>query len=592
MADPTAGLANLAQEAKSQDELNKQQRQRYAAVRQALAVKGLMGKVGVKSTSGGNIEITGAEGGMSDSDAKKAYYEIGDENDGIVGKGKTSVTTVDDSLMKGGLARQADAKATDSAQSIPTQTAVASMVAGKVPKLTGLKSAPFDLDKFVSALSGRNAKAEQAATDAATEVSQSSVSQATPLSPQMMQQKNALGTISPSAQITPPMAPTNSNPAVTASDPNVTGTEKLPEIPKLDVSKEGDGTTTGAILSHGPYQSELGQQVSVNAAKVATNPAPVTAGGVSSSSSRSISAGGSESESSSLAVDYKGLHNTESGHIGVSTNVETNDGGTIVDNVRMSRRDLMAAQLDADSQSNAWGGQKTSVFDNAIAQKNAINQAVNQALQSRYGGTKQEYVGSYNTAYSGASYDGSASKNMAQQNNITVGDRTTNNGGGANDNNDHFEVTSPFGTKEDIQFNKKTGNLVASLSKPSSHIVNNFDIYRYGPLGSPQFNQTIQKEIDTNPTVKGWTVKTDENGKTAAYAPGAKTPSLYYERGKSSETLTEKGNIQDALWDGIQNKKLGGIISVTYIDEVPPAVVKFFSKQSLLQTKLGTGKGN
>lgn len=71
VADPTAGLANLAQEAKSQDELNKQQRQRYAAVRQAIAVKGLMGKVGVKSTSGGNIEITGAEGGMSDSDAKK-----------------------------------------------------------------------------------------------------------------------------------------------------------------------------------------------------------------------------------------------------------------------------------------------------------------------------------------------------------------------------------------------------------------------------------------------------------------------------------------------------------------------------------------
>ena len=573
VADPTAGLANLAQEAKSQDELNKQQRQRYAAVRQALAVKGLMGKVGVKSTSGGNIEITGAKGGMSDSDAKKAYYEIGDENDGIVGKGKTSVTTVDDSLMKQGLARQTKAIAADQAQSAPVQAAQAAMIEGKIPDISGTKSSPIDLDKIIGAIWGRADKAQQTA-DAAEAASAVGISQATPLSPQMMQQKNMLGTVLPSTPIKPPMAPTDSNPAVTAPDPNVTGTEKLPEIPKLDVSKEGDGTTTGAILSHGPYQSELGQQVSVNAGNVATNPAPVTAGGVSSSSSKSISAGGSESKGSTIAVGYKGVHAAEGGNVGVATTVENNDGGTIVDNVRMSRRSLMAAQLDADSQSNAWGGQKTSVFDNAIAQKNAINQAVNQALQSRFSGTKQEYVGSYNTAYSGASYDGSASKNMAQQSNVSVhsGDRISGGGGAASPIKSYIFDT-PGGHQQDIKVNEETGMIEATENNTANVLINNEGLHREitrggGRLGSAPVQSYFDAKIESNQEmVRGWRTEIKqaskpEEDKIYFYAPGDKpgNPIGWAYRNKSGEEKNQFGQIVSTVGgDGTNTKGEYGV---------------------------------
>jgi len=575
VADPTAGLANLAQEAKSQDELNKQQRQRYAAVRQAIAVKGLMGKVGVKSTSGGNIEITGAEGGMSDSDAKKAYYGIRQEDEGIKGVGKTSSTTVDDSLMKQGLARQAEAVAADQAQSAPVQAAQAAMIQGKIPDISGTKSSPIDLDKIIGAIWGRADKAQQTA-DAAEAASAASISQATSLSPQMMQQKNMLGTVLPSTPVKPPMAPTDSNPAVTAPDPNVTGTEKLPEIPKLDPAKDNpDGATTGAILSHGPYKSELGAAVSVNAANgVAAQAAPTTAAGTSSSTSKSISAGGSESKGSTIAVGYKGVHAAEGGNVGVATTVENNDGGTIVDNVQMSRRDLMAAQLDADSQSNAWGGQKTSVFDNAIAQKNAINQAVNQALQSRFSGTKQEYVGSYNTAYSGASYDGSASKNMAQQSNVSVhsGDRISGGGGAASPIKSYIFDT-PGGHQQDIKVNEETGMIEATENNTANVLINNEGLHREitkggGRLGSAPVQSYFDAKIESNQEmVRGWRTEIKqaskpEEDKIYFYAPGDKpgNPIGWAYRNKSGEERNELGQIVSTVGgDGTNTKGEYGV---------------------------------
>lgn len=573
VADPTAGLANLAQEAKSQDELNKQQRQRYAAVRQAIAVKGLMGKVGVKSTSGGNIEITGAEGGMSDSDAKKAYYEIEDEDDGIVGKGKTSTTTIDTRYKDQADKKIENFKSEENAASADTVAFAKGVADGSIPPQSRTN---VTLPQVNTPQLGNPAGVIQ----------------------QIM---NGVGGIN--NQTSPVQVPLNPNPTsansqalsqnsggtnyVMAPNPNNTGSNALPPA--------GNAPNNNPTANPTPAQNT---SPAINVTPNGGVKTPVVPN-ARASVAQGMAAGSNHNYA--LEVSYKGGSEAYGGSAGKETTQEDNDGGTIVDNVRMSRRGLMAAQLDADSQSNAWGGQKTSVYDNAIAQKDAINKAVNIAKQSIFHGSKEAFGGQFTASATGRDIKASASEGQGTNisNNNSASGAVSSPGSGANPNaptkmkfinasgqedtlivkNNMVEANKNTSSKallKDMDYYANTNRVSEVYPIMKDRWANNPDLQDLALVNKPSSGNKVNDRIEI---YNKSDVDSAGNPKKGAKRKG------YVHYMKSSAQVRGDGSISDAQWSDTQ-KRLGGYYAVTLDEDTSLRQFNSMTGQNMQDTQL------